>query len=87
MMQIWAVANQKGGVGKTTTAVTLAGLMAQKGLRTLLIDLDPHGSMTSYFGFDPDDVDHNVYTLFQNGISGPQFPHKSFAKQNLKISH
>lgn len=74
MMQVWTVANQKGGVGKTTTAVTIAGLMAQKGLRTLMIDLDPHGSMTSYFGYDPDESDDNVYTLFQRGAAGPQFP-------------
>ncbi len=67
-MQIWAVANQKGGVGKTTTAVTLAGLMAQRGMRVLLVDLDPHGSITSYFGLDPDESHNNVYTLFREGL-------------------
>ncbi len=72
MMKIWTVANQKGGVGKTTTAVTIGGLLAQKGLRTLLVDLDPHGSMTAYFGYDPDDPDNNVYTLFQSGASEPK---------------
>lgn len=65
-MRIWTVANQKGGVGKTTTAVTLGGLLAQQGKRVLLVDLDPHGSMTSYFGYDPDDIEDSVYTLFQN---------------------
>ena len=53
-MQVWTVANQKGGVGKTTTAVALAGLAAGQGRRTLLIDLDPHGSLSSYFRKDPD---------------------------------
>jgi len=66
-MQVWAVANQKGGVGKTTTAVTLAGLLADAGQRVLLVDLDPHGSMTSYFKYDPDELENSVYDLFQPG--------------------
>ncbi len=64
-MKVWTVANQKGGVGKTTTAVALGGLLAQRGLRTLLIDIDPHGSLTSYFRYDPDALDESVYTLFK----------------------
>lgn len=65
-MKIWAIANQKGGVGKTTTAVTLAGLLAAEGQRTLLVDLDPHGSLTTYFGLDPDSIEISVYTLFKD---------------------
>ena len=65
-MNVWAIANQKGGVGKTTTAVTLGGLASKSGLRTLLIDMDPHGSLTSYFGLDPDQINQSVYTLFQH---------------------
>jgi chromosome partitioning protein len=64
-VSVWAVANQKGGVGKTTTTVTMAGLLAQRGMRTLMIDLDPHGSLTTYFGHDPDSVEASVYSLFQ----------------------
>jgi len=63
-MRVWAVANQKGGVGKTTTAVTLGGLLAQQGQRVLLLDLDPHGSMTSYFGYDPDSLQNSSFNLF-----------------------
>ena len=69
-MKVWAVANQKGGVGKTTTAVTLGGLMAAEGHRTLLVDLDPHGSLTSYFGYDPDTIETSVYSLFQRAGAG-----------------
>ena len=63
-MRVWAVANQKGGVGKTTSAVTLGGLLAEKGKRVLLLDLDPHGSMTSYFGYDPDSLQQSSFNLF-----------------------
>lgn len=64
-MQVWAVANQKGGVGKTTAVVTLAGLLAEVGYKVLLVDLDPHGSLTSYFRYDPDELEHTVYDLFE----------------------
>jgi chromosome partitioning protein len=70
-MKVWSVANQKGGVGKTTTAVTLAGLLAARGHNTLMVDLDPHGSLTSYFGYDPDSIEHSVYSLFQDDARQP----------------
>jgi len=63
-MQIWTVASQKGGVGKTTTAVALAGLAQESGLRVLLVDLDPQGSLTSYFKCDPDTTENSTFTLF-----------------------
>jgi len=65
-MKIWAVANQKGGVGKTTTAITLAGLLVGRGRRCLLVDTDPHGSLTAYFRFDPESIEPGVYQLFQS---------------------
>ncbi len=65
-MKVWAVANQKGGVGKTTTAVNLGGALAREGHSTLLLDMDPHGSMTSYFRRDPDEVKGSLYQLFQS---------------------
>ncbi|MES2819718.1 MAG: ParA family protein [Pseudomonadota bacterium] len=71
-MRVWAVANQKGGVGKTTTAIALAGLLADAGKRVVMVDLDPHGSMTSYFGHDPDALEHSAFDLFQHQGSVPE---------------
>lgn len=73
-MKIWTIANQKGGVGKTTTAVSLAGILASRGQETLMIDMDPHGSMSSYFGFDPDTLEESVYSLFQAAANETKLP-------------
>lgn len=64
-MIVWSVANQKGGVGKTTTTITLAGLLSQQGKRVLLIDTDPHASLTAYLDFDSDHVPASLFDLFQ----------------------
>ena len=84
-MKIWAIANQKGGVGKTTTTITLAGLLASRGKRVLLVDVDPHGSLTTYFGNDPDSIDSSVYSLFQsNNIYVPSLI-RDTSVENLKV--
>lgn len=63
-MKVWSIANQKGGVGKTTTTVSLAGLLSQRGSRCLLVDADPHGSLSVYLGNDPDVQKGGLYQLF-----------------------
>ncbi len=63
-MHIWAVANQKGGVGKTTTTVSLGGLLADQGKRVLMVDLDAQGSLSSYFRMNPEDTSPSSLDLF-----------------------
>jgi len=63
MARIIAVANQKGGVGKTTTVANTGAVLAAKGYRTLLVDLDPQAALTATFGVNPAELPRSVYHL------------------------
>lgn len=63
-MKVWTIANQKGGVGKTTTVASLAGTLAKRGQRVLMIDTDPHASLGYYLGIDSEEVPGSLYDLF-----------------------
>ncbi|MDE1890011.1 MAG: ParA family protein [Planctomycetota bacterium] len=63
-MRSIAITNQKGGVAKTTTTVNLGACLAQKGKRVLLVDLDPQGNMSSWFGLDIHNLTRSMYNVF-----------------------
>ncbi|MGS2720449.1 ParA family protein [Paraglaciecola aestuariivivens] len=74
-MKVWTVANHKGGVGKTTTTVTMGGLLAQAGHKVILIDTDPQASLSYYFGIDAETLTSSLYNVFVAG--------KSLSKEQL----
>ena len=84
MERIIAVANQKGGVGKTTTAINLSSCLAAKGQKVLAIDMDPQGNMSSGLGIDKDNVDYTVYDLLIGEATIEQVLHKE-AIENLDV--
>lgn len=84
MGKIIAVANQKGGVGKTTTAINISAYMAEMGKKVLSIDMDPQGNMTSGFGLEKDEIEHSIYELLTGQSTIDECIHKNILN-NLDI--
>ena len=66
--RIIAIINQKGGVGKSTTAVNLAAALGEQGRKTLIVDFDPQGNSTSGFGIEKEALDHCIYDALLNDV-------------------
>ena len=84
MAKIITISNQKGGVGKTTTAINMSACIADKGRRVLVIDLDPQGNATTGIGIDKNQLSSNVYDVLLEGKSVAQSVVKTSVK-NLDI--
>lgn len=85
MSKIIAIANQKGGVGKTTTSINLSACLAEAGKKVLVIDLDPQGNTTSGIGLDKDELENSVYELMINECTIKESIVKSENVPNLSI--
>ncbi len=84
-MKVWTIANQKGGVGKTTSVATLSGLLAEQGARVLMVDCDPHASLTSYFGYDPDALETSLFDVFETDpTSRAEVPDSLFLSTSME---
>ena len=70
MARTIAIAMQKGGVGKTTTAINLAAGLAAMDYRVLAVDLDPQGNLTQHAGFDPEGVSPTIYNVLKAELDG-----------------
>ena len=92
MTKIIAVANQKGGVGKTTTAINLSAALAEKGKKVLVVDIDPQGNTTSGFGIEKNELENTVYELMLGECSVKDcmiedvFPNLSIIPSNVNLA-
>jgi chromosome partitioning protein len=92
MGRIIAVANQKGGVGKTTTSINLSACLAAKGKKVLVIDIDPQGNTTSGYGIEKNELENTIYELIlgdcsiEDSIIKEVFPNISILPSNVNLA-
>lgn len=92
MGRIIAIANQKGGVGKTTTSINLSACIAAKGKKVLVIDIDPQGNTTSGYGIEKNELENTIYELIlgdcsiEDCIIKEVFPNISILPSNVNLA-
>lgn len=92
MGRIIAIANQKGGVGKTTTSINLSSCIAAKGKKVLVIDMDPQGNTTSGYGIEKNELENTIYELImgdctvENCIMKEVLPNVSVLPSNVNLA-
>lgn len=92
MGRIIAIANQKGGVGKTTTSINLSACIAAKGKKVLVIDIDPQGNTTSGYGIEKNELENTIYELIlgdcsiENCILREVYPNISILPSNVNLA-